>query len=63
MCYATFLGVLETILSLALGSKPGPHEENLSLRAENTGYDDHLDKMVSGYLGLSDTNSTYCGLL
>ena len=28
-----------------LGSKPGPQEGDLSLRAENMGYD-HLEKMV-----------------
>ena len=57
----TYLGVLETIESLALGSKPGPQEDNLTFRLKIRHFD-HVYKMSSGSIGLTDGNSTQCGL-
>ena len=43
----TYLEVLETIESLALGSKPGSQEKDFIFRPENRGFDP-LDKICSG---------------
>ena len=58
---ATYLGVLETIQSLALGSKPGSQEDDFIFRPENRGFEP-LDKIGSGCQPWWDGNSNYCVL-
>ena len=54
--YATYLGVLETVQSLALGSKVGRQKDDFTSKPENRS-NDPLDKMSSGSMGLRYENS------
>ena len=56
LSWATYLGVLKIIKSLALGPEPQAQEDYLSSIPENKG-SSHLYNMPSGSLGLKDEKS------
>ena len=60
LTYATYLGVLENIQSLALGSKTGPQEADFNFKPKYSDFD-HFDKIVSSSMGWRDEISTSFG--
>ena len=49
--YATYIKISETVLSLALGLKLGPQEDDFTSRPEKRG-NDPLEKIFLGSMGL-----------